>query len=58
VPVERFKSKEAYRRWTAYRHVHGIKAPHLKHVVVGKKKHKVKHSVKRKARKKKAKRKR
>jgi hypothetical protein len=46
VPVEHFRSKEAYRRWTAYRHIHGIPAPHLKEVVIGKdgKRHKVQHS--------------
>ena len=47
MPTERFKSKEAYRRWTAYRHIHGIEAPNLHEVVVGGKRHKVKHSRKR-----------
>ena len=44
MPTEHFKSKEAYRRWTAYRHIHGIPAPHLKIAVVAGKAHKVKHS--------------
>lgn len=44
MPVERFKSKGAYRRWNAYRHIHGIPAPHLKEVCIGRKCHKVKHS--------------
>lgn len=51
MPQERFKSKEAYRKWSAYRHIHGIPAPHLKDVVVGGKKHKVKHSKKKSSRK-------
>ena len=46
MPVEHFKSAEAYRRWNAYRHMHGIRAPHLREVCVGKKCHKVKHSKK------------
>jgi hypothetical protein len=46
VPTEHFKSKEAYRKWTAYRHIHGIDAPNLKTAVVAGKKHKVKHSKK------------
>ena len=44
MPTEHFKSKEAYRKWTAYRHIHGIPAPHLKTAVVAGKAHKVKHS--------------
>jgi hypothetical protein len=44
MPVEHFRSPEAYRRWTAYRHIHGIAAPHLKEVVVGGRRHKVQHS--------------
>lgn len=47
MPTERFKSKEAYRKWTAYRHIHGIAAPNLKTAVVAGKAHKVKHSKKR-----------
>jgi hypothetical protein len=43
MPVERFKNKEAYRKWTAYRHIHGIAAPNLKEVIVGGKRHKVQH---------------
>lgn len=42
--TEKFKSKEAYRKWTAYRHIHGIPAPRLKTAVVAGKPHKVKHS--------------
>ena len=44
MPTERFKSKEAYRKWNAYRHIHGIPAPGLKEAIVGGKRHKVKHS--------------
>lgn len=43
MPVERFKSKEAYRKNMAYRHIHGIPFTAEK-VVVGGKAHKVKHS--------------
>lgn len=43
MPVERFKSKEAYRKNMAYRHIHGIPFT-AKAVVVGGKKHTVKHS--------------
>ena len=43
MPVEHFKSKEAYRKNLAYRHIHGIPFK-AKDVVVGGKKHKVKHS--------------
>jgi hypothetical protein len=48
MPTEHFKSKEAYRKWTAYRHIHGIDAPNLKTAVVAGKAHKVKHGKKRK----------
>ena len=44
MPTEKFKSKEAYRKWNAYRHIHGIPAPHLDKVTIGGKIHKVKHS--------------
>jgi hypothetical protein len=44
MPDEKFKSKNAYRKWNAYRHIHGIPAPNLKHVTIGGKRHKVKHS--------------
>ena len=44
MPDERFKSKEAYRKWNSYRHIHGIEAPNLKSVVVGGKRHTVRHS--------------
>jgi hypothetical protein len=45
MPTEHFKSKEAYRKWTAYRHIHGIPAPNLKTAVVAGKPHKVEHSA-------------
>ena len=44
MPVEHFKSATGYKKWNAYRHIHGIAAPNLKEVVVAGKKHKVKHS--------------
>lgn len=34
MPTEHFKTKEDYRKWNAYRHIHGIPAPHLKTAVV------------------------
>ena len=43
MPTERFKSKEAYRKNLAYRHIHGIPFT-ATNVVVGGKEHKVKHS--------------
>ena len=43
MPVEHFKSKEAYRKNMAYRHMHGIPFT-ASTVVVGGKAHKVKHS--------------
>lgn len=43
MPVERFRSKEAYRKNMAYRHMHGIPFT-AKAVVVGGKRHTVKHS--------------
>jgi hypothetical protein len=43
MPVEHFKSKEAYRKNMAYRHIHGIPFT-AKSVVVGGKEHTVKHS--------------
>ncbi len=45
MPVDRFKSKEKYRRYNAYTHIHGIKT-HAKYVIVKGKKHKVKHGKK------------
>lgn len=45
MPTEHFKSKEAYRKWTAYRHIHDIPAPNLVTAVVAGKPHKVKHSA-------------
>lgn len=47
MPVEHFKSKKAYQRNLAYRHIHGVPM-NAKEVVVGGKKHKVKHSKKHK----------
>lgn len=44
MPVERFKSKEAYRKFNAYRHIHGIPAPNLREVEIGGRTHKVEHS--------------
>lgn len=44
MPTEHFKSKSAYRKWTAYRHMHGIAAPNLKTAVVAGVAHKVKHA--------------
>jgi hypothetical protein len=44
MPTEHFKSAEAYRKWTAYRHIHGIPAPNLKTAIVAGKPHRVKHS--------------
>jgi hypothetical protein len=44
VPTEHFKSKEAYRKNLAYRHIHGIPFTAVD-VVVGGKEHKVKHST-------------
>jgi hypothetical protein len=46
MPVDHFKSKEAYRKNRAYRHIHGIPTRATDVVVAGKK-HKVKHSHKR-----------
>ena len=45
MPVEHFKSKEAYRKNMAYRHMHDIPM-NAEAVVVGGKRHKVKHSKK------------
>lgn len=43
MPTEHFKSNKAYRKWTAYRHMHGIAAPNLKTAVIAGKPHKVQH---------------
>ena len=43
MPVEHFKSKEAYRKNMAYRHMHGIPFT-ATDVVVGGKEHAVKHT--------------
>jgi hypothetical protein len=52
VPTEMFQSEGDYQRWNAYRHAHGIKAPHLKKVCIkGKGCHAVKHGKKKTARK-------
>ena len=45
-PTEHFKSEEAYRKYRAYTHIHGIPT-HAKDVVVAGRKHKVKHHAKR-----------
>jgi hypothetical protein len=45
MPVEHFKSKAAYAKWNAYRHIHGIPAPNLTTAVVAGVPHKVKHSA-------------
>lgn len=44
MPVEHFKSKEAYRKNMAYRHMHGIPFT-ASNVVVGGKEHEVRHST-------------
>ncbi len=44
MPTEHFKSKEAYRKNMAYRHMHDIPFT-AANVVVGGKEHKVKHST-------------
>ena len=49
MPTEHFKSKEAYRKNMAYRHIHDIPFT-AKDVVVGGKKHVVKHSARKKKR--------
>jgi hypothetical protein len=49
MPTEHFKSKKAYAKWNAYRHIHGIAAPGLKTAVIAGVAHKVKHSSKKKA---------
>ena len=43
MPVEHFRSKEAYRKNLAYRHIHGIPMTATR-VVVGGKSHRVDHS--------------
>lgn len=45
MPTEHFKSEEAYRKYRAYTHIHGIPT-HAKKVCIGKKCHKVKHHQK------------
>ena len=56
MPTERFRSPEAYRKYRAYTHIHGIPT-HAKEVCIKGKCHKVKHSDKKLGqRKKKAKR--
>lgn len=45
MPVEKFKSKEAYRKYRAYTHIHNIPT-HASKVCIGKKCHKVKHGKK------------
>jgi hypothetical protein len=51
MPVEHFKSEEAYRKSRAYTHIHGIPT-HAKRVCIKGKCHDVDHSHKRKAKKK------
>lgn len=46
MPTEHFKSKEAYRKNMAYRHIHGIASPNLKRVIIGGVGHDVKHDGK------------
>lgn len=48
MPIHRFGSKEKYRKWNAYRHIHGIKSRATKIIIRGHA-HKVVHSVMRKA---------
>lgn len=48
MPVENFKSKEAYRKSRAYTHIHGIPT-HAERVCIKGKCHKVKHSGKKKS---------
>jgi hypothetical protein len=43
MPTENFRSDQAYANWNAYRHIHRIKAPHLKKVCIKGKCHKVIH---------------
>lgn len=44
-PEETFRSEAAYRRFNAWRHIHGVAAPHLKRVCIrGEGCHTVKHS--------------
>ncbi len=50
MPTENFKSKGAYERWNAYRHMHGIPAPNLKTAVVAGVAHTVKHGAAQKTR--------
>lgn len=45
MPVERFKSKEAYRKYRAYVHLRGIPT-HASKVCIGKNCHKVEHGKK------------
>ncbi len=47
MPTEKFKSKEAYRKYRAYTHIHGIPT-HAKRVCIGGKCHNVKHKASRK----------
>lgn len=45
MPVEHFKSKETYRKWNAYTHMHGIPT-HVQTAVIAGRPHKVQHSEK------------
>lgn len=40
--IEHFKSEESYRKYRAYKHIHGIPS-HAKEVIVAGKRHRVKH---------------
>jgi hypothetical protein len=42
MPTEHFKSGEAYRKFNAYTHIHGIPT-HIKTAVIAGRPHKVKH---------------
>lgn len=43
MPTHKFRSKEAYRKWNAYTHMHGIRT-HVKTAIIAGHKHSVKHS--------------
>lgn len=46
--VRHFKSKKAYRKFTAFVKMHGIKTTHPKDVVIAGKEHRIKNNGKRK----------
>jgi hypothetical protein len=41
--VLRFKNAEAFRKYNAYRFIHGVKTKHHQKVILGSRVHKVKH---------------